>query len=177
MHKVWVLLLKDQIMANIHINIGSNQNRELNISTAIDMLRFNFSDIELSDVYESPAQGFKGDDFYNVGVNATTNLNVFDTSDVLKNIEDKIGRDRNQPKFSSRQIDLDLVLYDDVIDESANLPRDDILKYAFVLAPLAELNAELIHPVEQRSYQVLWLGFQSSNTFDLSQYNIGQVLK
>ncbi|TEU19280.1 MAG: 2-amino-4-hydroxy-6-hydroxymethyldihydropteridine diphosphokinase, partial [Gammaproteobacteria bacterium] len=92
--------MKDQVMANIHINIGSNQNREENIATAIDMLRFNFSDIEISDIYDSPAQGFKGDDFYNIGVNATTNLSIYDTSSALKNIEDKIGRDRDQPKFS-----------------------------------------------------------------------------
>ncbi|MCS5585900.1 MAG: 2-amino-4-hydroxy-6-hydroxymethyldihydropteridine diphosphokinase, partial [Gammaproteobacteria bacterium] len=151
--------MKDQVMANIHINIGSNQNREENIAIAIDMLRFNFSNIEISDIYDSPAQGFKGDNFYNIGVNATTNLSVYDASSALKNIEDKIGRDRNQPKFSSREIDLDLVLYDDVIDQEANLPRDDILKYAFVLAPLAQLNAELMHPVKQQTYQALWQSF------------------
>jgi len=163
-------------MANIHINIGSNQNREENIAIAIDMLRFNFSDIEISDIYDSPAQGFKGDNFYNIGVNATTNLSVYDASSALKNIEDKIGRDRNQPKFSSREIDLDLVLYDDVIDQEANLPRDDILKYAFVLAPLAQLNAELMHPVKQQTYQALWQSFQSDNRCDLTQYNIDIIL-
>jgi len=163
-------------MANIHINIGSNQNREKNIANAIDMLKFNFSDIEISDIYSSPAQGFKGDDFYNVGVNAITSLNIVDTSSVLKNIEDKIGRDRSQPKFSSREIDLDLVLYDDVIDQEANLPRDDVLKYAFVLAPLAQLSADLIHPVEGQTYQVLWQRFQSDNEYRLTQYNINQVL-
>ncbi len=163
-------------MANIHINIGSNQNREKNIANAIDMLKFNFSDIEISDIYSSPAQGFKGDDFYNIGVNAITSLNIVDTSSVLKNIEDKIGRDRSQPKFSSREIDLDLVLYDDVIDQEANLPRDDVLKYAFVLAPLAQLSADLIHPVEGQTYQVLWQRFQSDNEYRLTQYNINQVL-
>ena len=163
-------------MANIHINIGSNQNREENIVIAIDMLRFDFSDIEISDIYDSPAQGFKGDNFYNIGVNATTNLSVYDASSALKNIEDKIGRDRSQPKFSSREIDLDLVLYDDVIDQEANLPRDDILKYAFVLAPLAQLNAELMHPVKQQTYQALWQSFQSDNRCDLTQYNIDIIL-
>ena len=176
MHKVLALLLKDQIMANIHINIGSNQNRQQNITSAISALRALFTDVVISSVYQSPAEGFEGDDFYNVGVNANTDLSVKDTAKALRDIEQQQGRDRTQPRFSSRKIDLDLVLYDDVIDESANLPRDDILKYAFVLAPLAELNSELIHPVEQRSYQALWLGFQSSNTFDLSQYNIDKIL-
>lgn len=164
-------------MANIHINIGSNQNREENIATAIDMLRFNFSQLEISDIFESPAQGFEGDDFLNLGVNATTDLNIEDTKKVLKNIEDKIGRDRNQPKFSARTIDLDLVLYDSVIDESENLPRDDILKYAFVLAPLAQLSATAIHPLENCTYQSLWQAFQTDNSFELLQYNNNQIIK
>jgi len=60
----------------------------------------------------------------------------------LHDIENSLGRDRSLPKFSSRMIDLDLVLYGGIIDETLNVPRKDILKYAFVLAPLAELNPE-----------------------------------
>jgi 2-amino-4-hydroxy-6-hydroxymethyldihydropteridine diphosphokinase len=164
-------------MANIHINIGSNQNRRQNISVAIEALKSVFSDIKISSIYQSPAEGFEGDDFYNVGVNANTDLSVKETAKALRDIEQVQGRDRTQPKFSSRKIDLDLVLYDDVIDQKANLPRNDILKYAFVLAPLAELGAELIHPVEQQTYQVLWESFQSRNEYSLTQYNINQVLQ
>jgi 2-amino-4-hydroxy-6-hydroxymethyldihydropteridine diphosphokinase len=164
-------------MANIHINIGSNQNRRQNISAAIKALELAFTDLIISSVYQSPAEGFNGDDFYNVGVNAQTDLSVEDTADTLREIEQNQGRDRTQPKFSSRKIDLDLVLYDQVIDERVNLPRDDILKYAFVLAPLTELNAGLIHPVEKQSYQLLWQSFQSNNQYSLTQYNIDQVLK
>jgi len=176
-HKVLALLSKDQSMANIHINIGSNQNRRQNISAAIEALRLVFLDIKISSIYQSPAEGFEGDDFYNVGVNASTDLSVKETAKVLRDIEQTQGRDRTQPKFSSRKIDLDLVLYDDVIDQKANLPRDDILKYAFVLAPLAELSAELIHPAKQQTYQSLWESFQSSNEYGLTQYNINQVLQ
>ncbi len=164
-------------MAKIHINIGSNQNREENIADAISFLRLNFSDVKISDIFESPAEGFEGDDFYNVGVNASTDLSIKETAEVLRSIEKNQGRDRTQPKFSSRKIDLDLVLYDNVIDKSANLPRDDILKYAFVLAPLAQLNAQLIHPLKQQTYQALWKSFQSDNEYDLTQYNINQVLQ
>jgi 2-amino-4-hydroxy-6-hydroxymethyldihydropteridine diphosphokinase len=164
-------------MANIHINIGSNQNRRKNISIAIQALKSIFSHIKTSSIYQSPAEGFEGDDFYNVGVNASTDLSIKETAEVLRNIEQNQGRDRTQPKFSSRKIDLDLVIYDDVIDQEVNLPRDDILKYAFVLAPLTELNAELIHPVELQSYQTLWQGFQSSNEYELTQYNVNQILE
>ena len=163
-------------MAKIHINIGSNQNRETNISGAIDMLRMNFTQIELSDVYESPAEGFEGDDFYNVGVNANTDLSAQDVNSVLKNIEKHFGRDAGQPKFSSRVIDLDLVFYDQMIDAELNLPRDDILLYAFVLAPLAQLSPQALHPQQGETYQVLWQVFQDNNSFALSQYNINKII-
>lgn len=162
-------------MADIHINIGSNQNREANISGAIDMLRMNFGELTLSDVFESPAEGFEGDDFYNIGVNTSTNLSVADVNTILKHIEKHFGRDRDQPKFSSRVIDLDLVFYDQMIDEKLNLPRDDILRYAFVLAPLAQLNPTREHPLEKQSYEALWQQFQSHNHFQLAQYNIDSI--
>ena len=163
-------------MAKIHINIGSNQNREANIAGAMDYLRLNFTIIKISDIFESPAEGFDGDDFYNVGVNAKTQLSVEDVNAVLKNIEKTFGRDRTQPKFSSRLIDLDLATYDDVIDADFNLPRDDILKYSFVLAPLAQLSGDEIHPLTNQTYQQLWQSFQTDNQFELSQYNIDEIL-
>ena len=163
-------------MAKIHINIGSNQNREANIAGAIDYLKLNFADIKISDIFESPAEGFEGDNFYNMGVNASTALSVEDVNAVLKNIEKTFGRNRAQPKFSSRVIDLDLVTYDDVIDLNANLPRDDILKYSFVLAPLAQLSGDDVHPLAKQTYQQLWQSFQTDNQFELLQYNIEKIL-
>ncbi|MBC8494486.1 MAG: 2-amino-4-hydroxy-6-hydroxymethyldihydropteridine diphosphokinase [Candidatus Thioglobus sp.] len=163
-------------MAKIHINIGSNQNRETNIAGAIDYLKLNFADIKISDIFESPAEGFEGDDFYNVGVNAKTQLSIEDVNAVLKNIEKTFGRDRTQPKFSSRLIDLDLVIYDAVVNPELNLPRDDIMLYSFVLAPLAQLNGTDTHPLEKQTYQQLWQNFQTNNQFELSQYNIEKIL-
>ena len=163
-------------MAKIHINIGSNQDREANIVGAIELLRLNFGDIKISDIFESPAQGFEGDDFYNIGVNANTELSVDDVNAVLKDIEKTFGRDRSAPKFSSRLIDLDLVVYDEIIDEKSNLPRNDILLYSFVLAPLAQLSGSDIHPLENKSFQQLWQEFQTKNQFHLSQYNIEKIL-
>jgi 2-amino-4-hydroxy-6-hydroxymethyldihydropteridine diphosphokinase len=163
-------------MAKIHINIGSNQDREANIVGAIELLKLNFGDIKISDIFESPAQGFEGDDFYNIGINTNTELSVDDVNAVLKDIEKTFGRDRSAPKFSSRLIDLDLVVYDEIIDEKSNLPRNDILLYSFVLAPLAQLSGSDIHPLENKSFQQLWQEFQTKNQFQLSQYNIEKIL-
>lgn len=164
-------------MAKIHLNIGSNQDRKRHILAAIDALKSTFGELELSDLFESPAQGFSGDDFYNIGVNATTTMSIIEIADALKTIEKKIGRVASAPKFSARKIDLDLVFFDDVIDAAHNLPRADILQYAFVLAPLAQLNPQAIHPIAKQTYAQLWQTFQTENRAKLSQYNIDKILK
>jgi len=164
-------------MGDVHINIGSNENRALKLTLALKAVEQEFSNIVISSLYESPAEGFEGNDFYNIGINATTDKSIHEVRLVLKKIEDDLGRDRNLAKFSARIIDLDLVLYDDVIEASNNLPRADILKYGYVLAPLAELSASKVHPVERQTYQELWRAFQLSRDFVLSQYNIDKLFK
>ena len=159
----------------LHLNIGSNKNRRINIRLALNKLKSNFTDITVSSIFESPAEGFVGSNFYNVGVNAKTKNNINEVVGILHDIENSLGRDRSLPKFSSRIIDLDLVLYNDVIDEDLKVPRRDILKYAFVLAPLAELNPEDIHPQKGISFLNLWEEFQSNKDFELNQYNIDKL--
>ena len=159
----------------LHLNIGSNQNRRINIQLALNKLESNFTDITVSSLFESPAEGFVGSNFYNVGVNAKTKNNIYEVVDILHDIENLMGRDRSLPKFSSRIIDLDLVLFNDAIDEDLKVPRRDILKYAFVLAPLAELNSEDIHPQTGISFLNLWKEFQSNKDFELNQYNIDKL--
>ena len=164
-------------MSIVHLNVGSNQNRRINIRLAIKAIEQYFSNIVLSSLFESPSEGFKGNDFYNVGVNITTLKTSNEVVDILRDIENSLGRDRSLPKFSSRMIDLDLVLYGGIIDETLNVPRKDILKYAFVLAPLAELNPEAIHPLESTSYQNLWKTFQSKQDYNLKKYNIEKLFE
>ena len=162
-------------MSILHLNIGSNQDRRKNIRSAIDQLDIFFEKIKVSSLYESPSEGFEGKDFYNVGVNVETNKNASEVLDILHKIEDSLGRNRSVPKFSSRIIDLDLVIYDDMIDEKINVPRKDILKYAFVLAPLLELNPDGIHPEKGVSYLNLWEEFETNKAFDLNRYDIEKL--
>jgi 2-amino-4-hydroxy-6-hydroxymethyldihydropteridine diphosphokinase len=159
----------------LHLNIGSNQDKRKNIRLALASLESSFTKITTSSLYESPSEGFSGSNFYNIGVNVETDKTINDVVNILHDIENSLGRDRNLPKFSSRIIDLDLVLYDDDINDKLNIPRRDILKYAFVLAPLAELNPNDIHPQERISYLALWKVFQSTKEFDLNQYNIDKL--
>ncbi len=128
-------------MARIYISLGSNIERDRHTRAGIDALRERFGELELSSVYESEAVGFEGDAFYNMVIACDTSEDVHTTNRALAEIEDAHGRERSGPRFSSRTLDLDLLLYDDlVLDENGlRLPREEILKNAFVLWPLAEI--------------------------------------
>jgi len=145
-------------MASVYVSVGSNIDPATHIRSAVRELRAHYSSLTLSSVYESEAVGFDGDNFYNLVVAFETDDHVQRVAEVLRAIEESHGRDRNAPKFSSRTIDLDLLLYDDLIlnQGGLNIPRDEITKNAFVLWPLAEIAADLVHPQTGRSYAEMW---------------------
>ena len=151
-------------MAKIYISLGSNIDRERNTRSGIKALRQRFGQLELSSLYESEAVGFEGDAFYNMVIGCTVSEDVHSVNRALAEIEDAHGRDRSGPRFSSRTLDLDLLLYDDlVLDQNGLvLPREEILKNAFVLWPLAEIAPALVHPDAGRTYAELWADFDKS---------------
>ena len=152
-------------MARIYISIGSNINPAENVQQAVKGLRQHFNDVEVSPVYESEAVGFEGSNFLNLVVAASTEMDVYETNTLLHKIEDEYGRDRSGPRFSSRTIDLDLLLYDDAVVHESGLevPRDEILQNAFVLWPLADVAAEVIHPQQGKTMAELWQAFDKSS--------------
>ena len=115
-------------------------------------------------MYRSAPVGFEGDDFLNMVVSfetvATANAIVVE----LDTLHDRAGRVRGADTFSDRTLDLDLLLYGDhVIDDAAvRVPREDITRYAFVLAPLAELAPDLRHPITGETMGALWARFDQS---------------
>jgi 2-amino-4-hydroxy-6-hydroxymethyldihydropteridine diphosphokinase len=148
-------------VATIYISLGSNIDRELNTRAGIEALKQAFGNLILSSVYESEAVGFDGDAFYNMVIACEVDSAVHETNQILRDIEDANGRDRSGPKFSSRTLDLDLLLYDDMIldEHGLKLPRGEILKNAFVLWPMAEIAPTLKHPEVGESYAQLWTAF------------------
>lgn len=151
-------------MATIYISLGSNINREQNTRAGVDALKQAFGTLVLSSVYESEAVGFEGDAFYNMVIACEVNVSVHESNKILRDIEDANERDRSGPKFSSRTLDLDLLLYDDLeLDENGLiLPRGEILKNAFVLWPLAEIAPDFIHPETGTSFAQLWSAFDKT---------------
>ncbi len=148
-------------MSKIYISLGSNINREANVRSGVAALTQIFGELELSSVFESEAVGFVGDAFYNMVIACEVSEKVHQINQKLGNIENTHGRERGRHKFSSRSLDLDLLLYDDLILDEPELvlPRVEILKNAFVLWPLAEIASDLKHPQTHKTYMEHWNEF------------------
>ncbi len=144
--------------ATVYLGLGSNVDREKNILLAVRELRKVFGELVLSPVYESAAVGFDGSDFLNLVAGFETENDVGEVVQALREIEDGLGRDRSQPRFSPRRIDLDILTYGELeLDQPGiQIPRHEILQNAFVLRPLHDIAAEILHPVLKQSYGELW---------------------
>jgi len=154
-----------------YISIGSNIDKEIHIPASLRALEQQFGALIVSSIYESEAIGFSGDVFHNLIVGFDSNLDVKSVAKQLRQIELDNGRTRDSQKFSARTLDLDLILYGDLIisDGRLQIPRDEIEKYAFVLEPLAEIAPTAIHPISGMSYGELWEKFDKTN---LKQHKI-----
>jgi 2-amino-4-hydroxy-6-hydroxymethyldihydropteridine diphosphokinase len=147
-----------------YISIGSNIEKEKNILSALRALAMYFGGLVVSSTYETEAVGFTGDTFHNLIVGFDSDLDIKTIAEQLRQIELDHGRTRECKKFSSRTLDLDLILYGDMVITEGRLqiPRDEIERYAFVLEPLAEIAGDLRHPVSKISYRELWERFDKS---------------
>lgn len=145
MHRAW-------------LSLGSNLDAERNLRAALAHLRARFGAILVSPVYRFAAVGFEGPDFLNLAVGIDTDLDPFALNDWLHALEDRQGRRRDVPRFSSRTLDIDIVLFDDlVLDGPGHLqiPRKELAE-AFVLKPLADIAPELRHPLSGKTLSEMW---------------------
>lgn len=146
-------------MAIAYLSLGSNIDAERNLRSAIKALRAHFGDILLSPIYQTAAVGFNGDDFLNAAVRLETSLNPIALDAWLHELEDQHGRRRDVPRFSSRPLDVDLLLYGNLILKgSANLeiPRPELVEQVFVLRPMVDIAPQCIHPVIGRTLREIW---------------------
>ena len=145
-------------MTRAYLSLGSNLEPEHHLRAALDELRARFGRVDVSPAYRFSAVGFEGPDFLNLAAAIDTDLDVHALNDWLHALEDRHGRCRDVPRFSSRTLDVDIVLFgDQVLSGAGNLqvPRDE-LKHAFVLRPLADIAAQVMHPVLHTTIGELW---------------------
>lgn len=148
-------------MTRVYLSLGSNIERERYLVAGLDALSSLFGELSLSPVYDSPALGFDGQPFLNMVVALETTLPLRQLAARLRHIETEHGRPANAVRFSSRQLDIDILTYGDStgLIDGVSVPRGEILENAFVLRPLAELAPQQRHPVLGRTYRELWQAF------------------
>ncbi len=151
-------------MVAVYIGIGSNIQPVENIHQAKALLDKQFPNITYSRVFESESVGFEGNNFLNLVACFNSEQSLNQVVEQLKSIEDQMGRVRGAKKFCDRQIDIDVLLYGDaILSQPVEVPRGEILENAYVLWPLSELAAELVHPGSTLNYGQLWQSFDKSS--------------
>jgi 2-amino-4-hydroxy-6-hydroxymethyldihydropteridine diphosphokinase len=148
-------------MARVYLSLGSNLEPRRHLPSAIAALRERFGEIAVSPAYRSKSVGFDGADFVNLAVGLDTALSPEALNDWLHALEDRQGRRRDVPRYADRTLDIDIVLYDDlVLDGPGHLqiPRSE-LQHAFVLRPIADIAPAVRHPLSGRSMAELWAAF------------------
>ena len=151
-------------MATVYVGLGSNIDPEANLHLGIRELRDRYGELQVSAVYRSEAVGFEGDDFLNLVASFESEASPRAICEEIELIHNLAGRERDGGKWDSRTLDIDLLLYNDlVVDERpVRVPREDILEYSFVLRPLAELAPDLVHPVTGKTMLEHWQEFDAS---------------
>ena len=145
-------------MTRVYLSLGSNLEPEKNLRAARDELHAKFGNVIVSPAYRFPAVGFDGPDFLNLAAAIDTDLDAVALNTWLHDLENRHGRRRDVPRFSSRTLDIDIVLYGDAVISGPGhlqIPRDE-LKHAFVLQPLADIASGVVHPVSKRTIGDLW---------------------
>lgn len=136
----------------VFVGIGSNINQTFHIGECIKALKNRFINIELSPTYESSSMGFDGPNFYNLVASFETSLEFNILKKTLKSIEKENGRSFGEVRFSSRTLDIDILYYDELVNEELNIPRNEILNFDFVLRPLYDISPAHIHPVIKKTH-------------------------
>ena len=160
-------------MARVYVSIGSNIDKQKNILSSVKAIEEQYGELDISNVYETQAIGFEGDEFHNLVVGFDTDESPLEIAQVLKQIEANHDRTRGKEKFESRTLDLDQLLYGDLVMqmEGVNVPHPDILRYNFVLKPLAELAGNAEHPEEEKTIDAMWQGFEEKDGMKLVEYS------
>lgn len=139
-------------MAKLFLLLGGNLGNKAQIfQSARNRLAKELGEIiNKSSIYETEPWGFQSDDlFWNQVLVLETSKLPEEVLSVTKKVELELGRERKAERYTSRLIDIDLLFYDNLVyhEPKLELPHPRMIDRRFVLEPLAEIAAEMLHPV------------------------------
>lgn len=142
-----------------YLSLGTNQGNKLeNLQNAIHLIADKIGSVsKISSVYKTASWGFNSDDFYNICIQVSTHHPPKKLMQILLNIEAELGRTRKENTgYTDRNIDLDVLLYNDEIlfSKILTVPHPKMLERKFVLVPLVEITPNSIHPIEKRKLTI-----------------------
>ena len=145
----------------VFVAAGSNVEPEKYLVRAAAEIVHSWHDAHFSHAYRNAAVGFDGPEFINLVTGFTTAQPLDAVIARLRAIETQCGRPRYAPKWASRTMDLDVLLFGDRVEKTTEytLPRPDLLKRPYMLGPLAEIAPDVVHPTEGQTIGRLWQKF------------------
>lgn len=168
------------MQSSVYFSLGSNLgDRYSNLLDCVSLIKSNVGEIKsLSSIYKNSAQGFIGDYFYNCCVKVLTSYKPLELIEIILSIEKKMGRKtRNTKKYESRKIDIDIILYDDLIIEEKNLtiPHPRYTQRSFVLVPLLEIDDKLIDPISKTNIKEILAKINSKEIIDKIKFSYSKA--
>lgn len=151
-------------MHRVYLGLGSNIDPMANLPKGLDELASRYELVSISGAVQSAAVGFDGAAFVNLAVGLDTESPLAQLAVELRDIEYMYGRTPDCSKYSSRTLDIDILLYDDLAGEHEGmlLPRPEIRHNAFVLGPLSEVAGDLVLPGARETIDQLWTTYDKS---------------
>jgi 2-amino-4-hydroxy-6-hydroxymethyldihydropteridine diphosphokinase len=164
-------------MARVFIGVGSNVAAERSIEQGLRLLAEQVPIIGISTFYRTEAAGPPGQPaFVNGVVEIETSLSPAQLKQgLLRAIESALGRRRTEDKYAARTLDLDLLLYDDLVstEEGLSVPDPAIAHRAFLAIPLAELAPGLVVPGLDQPMEVLAASLGATGMHPLAEWSAG----
>lgn len=142
-------------MDRIFIGIGSNIEPETNVERALEIISDQFTIVGISTFYQTePIERPEQENYYNGVIEISADFSPVRLHEILTDIEIDLGRIRTPDKFAPRTIDLDILIYGNIVIENGRIliPDPDVLTRSFISHPIAELAPEFQHPITGKKF-------------------------